>query len=69
MLRSTETVLVVTVFCPASCTFTTGWVAKTVVLVELEGLVVKASLLAGPTVMVKLALTPLVSPPAAAVNV
>src|SRR5450631_409176 len=41
---------------------TTGWVTKAVPPVEPEGLVVKASLLAEPVVIVKLALTPLVSP-------
>jgi hypothetical protein len=37
--------------------------------VELEGLVVKTSLVAAPAVMVRLVLTALVSPPAAAVSV
>jgi hypothetical protein len=40
IVRVTAVALVVTVFPPASRTATTGWVAKAVVLVELEGLVV-----------------------------
>ena len=69
MVRVTEALLVVTVLPPASWTVTTGCVAKAVELAELEGLVVKTSLLAGPRAMVKVALTPLVSPPVAAVRV
>jgi hypothetical protein len=63
------TVLVPVVALPLeSWTATTGWVAKAVPPVELEGLVVKASLLGSP-LMVKLALTALVSPLAVAVSV
>src|SRR5450631_4092193 len=68
MLRVTEALLVVTVLPPASWTATTGWGPKALPPVEPEGLVVKASLLAEPK-MVKLVLTPLVSPPLAAVSV
>jgi len=69
MLKVTEAVLVVTVLPAASWTVTTGWAAKAVAAVELEGLVVKASLLADPAVMVKLVLTAPVSPLEAAVRV
>ena len=69
MLRVTDAVLVVTVLPPASWTATTGWVAKAMPPVEPEGLVVKASLVAVPAVMVKLALTALVRPVAVAVSV
>ena len=69
MLRVTGVLLEVTVLPPASWTVTTGCVPKSVPPVELEGFVVKMSLLAGPTVMVRLALIPLVSPLAAAVSV
>ena len=69
MVRVTEAALVVTVLPPASWTATTGWVANAMPPVEPEGLVVKASLVAGPTVMVKLALTALVSPLEVAVSV
>ena len=70
MVKVTEAVLVVTVLPPASWTVTLGWVAKAVLTaVELDGLVVKASLVAGPAVMVKLVLTALVRPLAAAVSV
>ena len=69
MLKVTGAVLVVTVLPPASWTLTTGWVAKATPPVELDGLVVKVSLVAEPTVMVKLALTALVSPLEAAVSV
>ena len=47
----------------ASWTAMTGWAANAVPLMEFEGLVVKASLVAGPGVMVKLALTAVVSDP------
>jgi hypothetical protein len=67
MVRVTEFVPVV-VLPPASWTVTTGWVPKAVPLVELEGLVVKASLVAGPEI-VKPALTALVSEPEVAVSV
>ena len=70
MVRVTGALLVVTVLAPASWTATTGWMAKTLpAVVEPEGVAVKASLVAGPTVMVKLALTALVSPAAVAVSV
>jgi hypothetical protein len=69
MLKVTEAVLEATGLPPASWTATTGWVAKTVPPVELEGLVVKASLAAGPEVMVKLALTAEVRMPEVAVSV
>ena len=69
MVRVTESDPVVTVLPPASWTVTTGWVAKAMPPVEPEGLVVKASLVAAPTVMVKLVLTALVSPPEVAVSV
>ena len=69
ILRFTEAVLAVTVLPPASWTVTTGWVGKGMPPVELEGLVVKASLVAGPTEIVKLALAALVSPVAVAVRV
>ena len=69
MVKVTDAVLAVTVLPPASWTATTGWVAKATPPVELDGLVVKASLVAAPTVMVKLALTALVSPLEAAVSV
>jgi hypothetical protein len=69
MVRVIETPLEVTGLPPASWTVTTGWVAKAVPLEEPDGFVLKASLLAPPTVIVKLALTPLVSPPVVAVSV
>ena len=63
------TVLVPVVGLPLmSWTATTGWVAKVVLPVELEGLGVKTSLL-GTAVMVKLALIALVRPAAVAVSV
>jgi hypothetical protein len=69
MLRVTDAVLEVTVFPLASWTVTTGCVAKAVPPVELEGLDVKASLVAGDAMMVKPALAALVSPLEAAVRV
>ena len=69
MVRVTGALLAVTVLPPASWTATTGWVAKAMPPVEPEGPVVKASLVAAPTVMVRLVLTALVSPLAAAVSV
>jgi hypothetical protein len=69
IVRVTEALLEVTVLPAASWTVTTGWVPKDVPPVELEGLVVKASLVAAPAVMVRLALTPLLSPLEAAVSV
>ena len=68
IVRVTEALLEVTVLLPASWTVTTGWVAKLVLLVAPEGLVVKASLVAVPAI-VKLLLRALVSPVAAAVKV
>jgi hypothetical protein len=68
MLRVTALVPAV-VLPPESWTATTGWVPKAVPPVESDGLVVKASLVADPTVMLKLALTALVSPLAVAVSV
>jgi hypothetical protein len=65
MVRVTGALLVVTVLPAASYTVTTGWVPKAVPPVELDGLVVKASLVADPAVMLKLVLTALVSPVAA----
>ena len=52
-----------------SCTVTRGWVPNAVPPVELDGFVVKASVVAAPGVMVKLVLTALVSPLDAAVSV
>ncbi len=69
MARVTDGPAVVTVLPPASWTVTTGWVGMVVLGRALDGEVVKASLLAGPTVMVKLVLTALVSPGEAAVSV
>ena len=68
ILRVTELVPAV-VLPPASWTATTGWVAKAIPPVELDGLVVNASFVADPTLMLKLALTALVSPVAVAVSV
>ena len=68
-VRATGAVLEVAVLPPASRTITTGCVAKTTPLVESEGLVVKARVLAGPGVMVKLVLIPAVSVPEDAVKV
>jgi hypothetical protein len=65
----TGALLVVTVLPPASWMATTGCVAKEVPPVELEGLTVKASCVAGDAMTAKLALTALVSPLAAAVSV
>jgi len=70
MARVTDGPGVVTVLPPASWTVTAGWVAKaTLCAVLADGEVVKASLVAEPTVMVKLVLTALVRPLEAAVNV
>ena len=69
MVRLTEAVLLVTVLPPASWTATTGWVTKTLPPVAPDGLVAKASLVAVPTVIVKLALTSAVRPVAVAVRV
>jgi hypothetical protein len=69
MVKVIDAVLVVTALPPASWTVTTGWAAKATPPVELDGLVVNASLAAEPTVIVKLVLTALVSPLEAAVSV
>ena len=70
MVRVIDAVLVVTVLPPASWTVTTGCAAKATLCVVLaDGEVVKASLVAEPTVMVKLVLTALVRPLEAAVSV
>jgi hypothetical protein len=69
MLRVTAAVPVVTILPPVSWTVTAGWVPKAVPPVELDGFEVKASLVADPAVMVKPALTALVSPLAVAVRV
>ena len=69
MVRLTEAVLLVTVLPPASWIATTGWVTKTVPPVAPDGLVAKASLVAVPTLIVKLALTALVRPLEVAVRV
>jgi hypothetical protein len=70
MVKVTGAVLVLTLLPPASWTVTTGCAAKLVLTaVEADGLVVKPSLVAGPTEMAKMALTPLVSPLEAAVSV
>src|SRR5450631_1800066 len=62
MLRATDAALPVTGLPPASWTATTGWVPKATPPVEPDGLVVKASLLAGPVAMVKLVLSAEVRP-------
>jgi hypothetical protein len=67
-LRVTAAVLLATVLPLASWMVTTGWVLRTWFTPELEGFLVKASLVAG-AVMVTLALTAAVSPLAAAVSV
>ena len=55
---------------PASCTVATGWFASATWLVAVVlGWVVKLSLDAGPTVIVKLVLTAEVNDPLVAVNV
>jgi hypothetical protein len=69
MTRVTEGPLVVTVLPPASWTVTQGCVAKAMLIAAPDGWVVKASLVAGPTEMVKLELTALVSPLETAVSV
>ena len=69
MVRVTEAPLEVTVLPPASWIATTGWVTKTVPPVAPDGLVAKASLVAVPTLIVKLALTALVRPLEVAVKV
>ena len=66
--RDTVVVLVVTVLPPASCTATTGWAAQLVLETPPPGCEVKPSLLAAPTVIVKLLLTAGVSAPSVAVS-
>jgi hypothetical protein len=65
----TEAAVVVTVLPPASRTVTRGWMANAMSTVESDGEAVNASWVAGPTVMVKLALEALVSPVEIAVKV
>ena len=67
-LRATEAVLADTALPPASCTVTTGCTLKTVPAVAPDGSVLNASLLAGPTAMVRLPLAT-VNAPAVAVSV
>jgi hypothetical protein len=67
--RVTDAELAVLVLPPASWMATRGWDANAVLATVVPGTRVKPSLVAGPTVMVKLALTALVSPPVAAVRV
>ena len=69
MLSVTCALLLVTVLPPASWTATAGWAVKTVLSPELEGLMVKASLAAGPTATVNVALKAVVSEPDVAVRV
>ena len=69
IVRVMGSLLVVTVLPPASRTVTTGWVPKAIPPVEPEGFVVKVRTAAGPVVMVKLVLTPEVSPLDVAVSV
>jgi hypothetical protein len=64
-----EAVLLVTVLPPASCTVTTGCVPKSVPPVVSLGLVVNASFVAAPTVMLNVALDAPVRPVADAVSV
>jgi hypothetical protein len=68
-VRVTEAELLVTVLPLPSSTVTTGWVPKTALAAETAGVVLKASWAAAPGVMVKLLLTELASPLAAAVKV
>src|SRR5580692_4109162 len=56
MAKAFELVPEVTVLPPESSTVTTGWVPKTAPLAESDGLVVTTILVAGPTVMLKVAL-------------
>ena len=69
MARVIEALLAVLVLPPASWMATLGCELKDVLTVVLAGTRVKPSLTAGPTVMVKLALTALVSPLETAVRV
>src|SRR5580692_1368614 len=56
VIEAFELVPEVTVLPPESSTVTTGWVPKTAPLAESDGLVVTTILVAGPTVMLKVAL-------------
>jgi hypothetical protein len=67
--RVMDALLEVLVLPPASWMATLGCEEKDVLTAVLAGTRVKPSLTAGPTVMVKLALTALASPTDAAVNV
>jgi hypothetical protein len=69
IVNTMEAELPVTVLPPASCTVTTGCVANAMPPVELLGLVVKAIFVAAPTVMLKVLLVALVTPPLDAVSV
>jgi len=69
MVRLTGVVLKVMVLPPASWTATSGWVPNATLPVELDGWVMKASLLAGPVVMVTLVLRAAVRLPEVAVSV
>ena len=69
IVNVTELASPTTVFPPASCTATTGWVGNGLVAGPPTGCVVKPNLAAGPTVMVSDALTADVNPVAVAVNV
>ena len=68
MVRVTGAELLVTVLPPASWTATTGWAEKAMPPVELVGLVVKPSFVAGPTDTVKFRLVA-VKPAPVAVSV
>ena len=69
MARVTLALELVTVFPPASCTVSTGWVAHTVAWTPPPGWVVNASWLADPTVTLKVLLVAEVSEPLVAVRV
>jgi len=69
MARVMELVAVVTVLPPASCTVTPGWVDSADPPVPLPGCVVKASLDAVPTVILKVLLIAWVSVPLVAKSV
>jgi len=69
MARVMELVAVVIVLPPASCTVTTGWVDRADPPVPLPGCVVKASLDAVPTVILKVLLIAWVSVPLVAISV
>src|ERR1700730_18562383 len=69
MTTATLEVSVVTVLPDASCTVTTGWVAKRAVLAAPTGWVVTASLAAAPAEMAKLELNGSVNRPSVAARV